>query len=742
MQRRSFIRRAGLGTGGLMLAGKISKTPFSGVYGPAFKVDTYDDLVASDGSVMLRLTYSSSDTHRIAHHEGRFRVKKGTLTKTRNYFFHGSMDDMDPSMPGLDVISYQGYADIVVLWIGDGSASTVIELPVGSRRRSFTIGELISSRDLEFEDGAARVSVGYLLDHEIGEIDPSEYGITPQGDRFRFTAMADPQGGDPYAHESIPTRMRIHNAFIDESVRVANELDPAPAFNIVIGDIVDGQGHHADFRAMNDALEKVKAPTLYEIGNHETKYRSEFGPGYNMSAFQNYFTAQKEFNGMEKLLYSFNLGQWHFVVWPDPLRSNFWETHPHYFAWLEEDLEKHKDRPTMLFQHVPVHPIGILPLINYAESVDVKRTLLDILAAHGNVKYVLSGHVHIPMIASVKTSVTYKGIQLINLPAAGYRPRAFGEEDFNGGPSQGVAIIDIDGKDATVRFKTVTNEQFTYPEAKPFDEQAYPLWLSHKWELAKHSALKNGDFSSGLDHWHRRYVYSEDTDPSNICEVRTEDPGGASLYLFNRSRGYSAPGQDRLPQSINRICQVVQQEPGTVPLVQLSYRLDPETYHPENLAGTFIWIEGFEKGLKRLNVVYSTDYVHWHLGGDQSQLRTAIPVHLDLKADPGKWRKLVLNPVADFMKFTEDENPKPGHADVFAINFGVWTINEGYRREAGTSYRDVSLEFMDNSRINEKSSSNEGEVIRKKEQKYLWWHGVKHPAGEHQSYVEDLNKYL
>lgn len=742
MKRRNFIRRVGLGSGGLFIANNLRPASFHGFSGPKFNVSNYEDLVTDDGDVMIRLTYSSTDPQQIARHSGKIRVKKGTIKKTRDYFFHNGMDDLDPAMPGLDVTSYPGYADIVVLWISDGSAASEVSIPVGNKIEKFTIAGLIEAGDLVFEHDTASVSASYLLDREIGEIDPSDIGIREQGDQFRFTAMADPQGGNPFAHGKVHTRMRIHNAFIDESVRVANELDPQPVFNIVIGDIVDGQGHHEDFRSMNDMLSRVKAPTFYEIGNHETKYRSVFTPGYNMADFQNYFTAQKEFNGLEKLLYSFNLGKWHFIVWPDPLRSNFWETHPHYFAWLEADLEKYKERPTMLFQHVPAHPIGILPLINYAESVDVKRTLLETLAKHGNVKYILSGHVHIPMKASVKTSASYMGIQMINLPAAGYRPRAFGEEDYNGGPSQGVAVIDIKDDDAVIRFKTVTNEEFTYPEAAPLNTEKYPLWLNHKWELANSQRLQNGDFSNDLQHWHRRYVYTEDVHPSNICESRVDEEGNTFLYLYNRNRGYNAPGQDRLPQSINRICQAVKQQAGTIPHIKLSYRIDPDHYIEENLAGSFIWIEGFEKGLKRLNVVYSTDYVHWHLGGAQSQLRTVMPVHLDISAKPGVWRELELNPVGDFIKFTEDPNPKIWNMDVLAINFGVWTINEGFRREAAASFKKVDLQFHDIGRLDDRESKNMGVVIPKKDQKYLWWHGIQHPAGEHQSIVEDLNKYL
>jgi 3',5'-cyclic AMP phosphodiesterase CpdA len=742
MKRRSFIQRMGLGTGGVILSNTVKAKSFRPFSPVDFSVNSYEDLICKDGSVMLRLNYTSTDPQIAQEHSGKFNVKKGKLEAIKSYFFHGDSDDLDPTLPGMKTESYPGSVDVIVLWIKKGSDETSITFPLGNKSKSLTIAEIIEAKDATITEGTAKVIVSYLLDKEIGELDPADVGIKDQGDVFSFTAMADPQGGNPFSHETITTRMRIHNAFIDESVRVVNELEQKPAFNVVIGDIVDGQGHQDDFRAMNDMLEKVGVPTIYELGNHETKYKSTFTPGYNMSAFENYFAAQKEFNGMDKLLYSFNLGKWHFVVWPDPLRSNFWETHPHYFDWLEKDLKKYSNKPTLFFQHVPIHPIGILPLINYAESVDVKRTLLDILSKHGNVKYVLSGHVHIPMKASVKTSVEYKGIKFINLPAAGYRPRGFGEEDFGGGPTQGIAIVDINGEEAKIHYKNVTNEQFTYPKPKPFNENEYPLWLKHKWQLAISHDLKNGDFSESLKHWHQRFVYKEDIHPSNICESRNDETGRSHIYLFNKSRGYNIPGQDRLPQSNNRICQVLRQTPGATPLIKLSYWIDPKDYIKENKAGAFIWIEGFEKGLKRVNVVYSNDYINWNLGGNYSQIRTVAPVHMDITVPPGEWRELVLNPYNDFLTNSEKQNHNLQNIDTLAINLGVWTLNEGFKRISGAGFTNISLKSSTLIQLDKINSTNNGNFIQKKDKKFLLFGGIMHTAGEHQAEVDDLNKYL
>ncbi len=437
---------------------------------------------------------------------------------------------------------------VLVVWLTPDQEVPELILEVG-QTVTFSLLELFEQSGLTYTTDALTVSVGLLGSQEIGTVPASFFNLSAGAENFTFAVMADPQGGDSddLSNGSI-TRMKIHNAFIENSVDLVSLLND-PAFCLVLGDIVDSQGQKTNFDHMLAYLKQADVPWLFSVGNHETKYQLTFGPGYDLSGFANYFAAQQAINGLTKLLYSFNLGRWHFIVWPDPLRNNFWQTHPHYFDWLEQDLEAHRDRPTFFLQHIPLHPIGIDPLINYVESVDVKRQLLDILAKHGNVKYVLSGHVHIPLVASLKTAVSYRGMQLINLPAAGYRPRAFGEEDLTGGPVQGIAVVRIEGDQARITFRTVTDQEYAYPSSfRPFSPDDYPLWLRHKWELDAPERLVNGDFSEGLAGWHRRYVYPEDQSPSNQCEVRTLDNQPA-LYLFSAEPGL--PGAGTRPVTTN-----------------------------------------------------------------------------------------------------------------------------------------------------------------------------------------------
>jgi hypothetical protein len=484
---------------------------------------------------------------------------------------------------------------------------------------------------------------------------------------------------------------------------------------------------------MNAFLSELKSPVIYGIGNHETLLRSSFGPGYNMQAFSNFLAAQKAINGLDKLLYSFHAGQWHFVVWPDPLRSGFWETHPHYFDWLEQDLEKYKDRPTIIFQHVPVHPAGISPHINYAESVFVKRTFLDILSRHGNVRYVLSGHVHIPLRASFKTAVSYKGIQLLNLPAAGYRPRAFGEEDFYGGPTQGIAMIRIRGKEASIQYKTVTEEIFEYPSEFPaFDEKSYPLWLNYKWELPADNRVVNGDFKQGFKGWARRYVYQEDQNPSNLCEIRPS-PGeeqAQALYLYARKRGYMAPGQDRLPQDINRMCQAVTLQKGRPPLLHFRYLIDGEHSDLAGYCGAYVWIEGYSSSHKVLSIMYSANKIWVNIGGQYSKNRALPAIQLGLNEETDTWHECFLNIAEDHDANSESRPFKDLAIDRLVINLGVWNLNDGEDQPFGIYFTGFRLDD------NPSGSSRAGDIlISPKGEEDKWWRNKiwpwKNIAGEH-----------
>jgi len=713
MKRRAFVKGVGLGSAAVLTPGTLPPAGDQNGQLPSYsygKADSLGEALTAEGLLMLRIELPDGGV--IA--EDVLKVRKGRISRWRAYFRHR----------------------IGVLWIENPEEGTTVELK-GAEKFRFTVAELLEKNEISGTMDGQGVTVNLLMDHEIGEVTLTGLGIREPGEEFSFVAMADPQGGNPDDRQGLKTRMKIHNAFVEESVDLVNQLPFSPLFAMVIGDVCDDWGYEKDLVQMNRFLSRMKCPVLYGIGNHETLLRSEFGPGYNMKAFHNYMAAQKQINGLDKLLYSFNAGRWHFVVWPDPLRDNFWETHPHYFEWLERDLLKYRDRPTMVFQHVPSHPIGISPHINYAESVDVKRTLLELLSRNGNVKVVLSGHVHIPLKASMKTAVSYRGMTLISLPAAGYRPRAFGEADYFGGPSQGVALVHISGDEAGITFKTVTEEHYEYPAVLPvWKENDWPLWLAHPWELPAENRVRNGNFAGGLEGWARRYVYMEDDDPSNRCEVRPlpDDEQGQALYLYARRRGYMAPGQDRLPQDINRIGQAVLVPSDQMPLLQFRYRIDGAVTDPNGFSGGYVWVEGFSGSRKVFNLLYSAGPVWVNIGGKYAQIREFPHILMDLPAEADRWHRAELNIGADYDRAGQAEPFNRLGTDRLLLHLGVWNLNDGEEQPFGIYFTGLEVQPADAVSGGARSQVN-GHPVDIKRDGGKWWRNKiwpwKNIAGEH-----------
>ncbi len=732
MKRRDFIKFSSLAVPAAM-AGSRAVAQTSAPYRYP-SPNRLDDVVTQSGDILLRLKFSSAETKQPVLHEGKVRVENADVAAITRHNFEAVDDFFDPTAAEFRLRAHKNNPDILLVRLRHATGQTRLSVAPFA---TFSLTEILQSGYLKFENSAGRLDVNFLLDFEIGAIDLKQIGVNENPDNFNFHIFADPQGGAPLHPQSHRTRMRIHNAFIEDSIVLANFLPERPLFTLILGDIVDSQGQVENFEVMHKFFQDLDSPILYELGNHESKYSATFEPGYDMSAFTNYFNAQKKLNGMEKILYSFNVGKWHFVVWPDPLRSFFWDNHPHYFEWLARDLEKHKDRPTLIFQHVPVHPIGIDPFQGYLEPVSVRRTFVDTVTKHGNVRAVLSGHVHIPVKSSLKVACSIRGTNFITLPAAGYRPRGFGEQDYFGGPTQGIAIVNINGDKETITFKTVMEEELTYPEKCPeLDVDRYKLWFSNKWEIETKPHIQNGDFRNGLDGWIPEYVYQEDENPSVICETR-EIGDRSALYLYNRIRGYQAPGQDRLPQTINRISQAVRVQPGKTPSLRFQYKLDKVHCDLDGFCGGYVWIEGYDKSYRQFNLVYSagtafaspiakwTDKIH--------------DVHHFELQDSLDWAEAALN-IQEDLESREDRKYAELKIDLLVFTIGVWTLNEGTDQPFGWYLMNFILaESGGPSTVN-------GELVPEKPVEKIWWRGKHMPfihlAGEHRYHLETAEKTM
>jgi 3',5'-cyclic AMP phosphodiesterase CpdA len=704
MHRRNFIKTSVMGCmGAAAMTGAKASTDATPV--PAYRyprAEALGDCLSDEGYSAIRIQLGST-THLGESIGGVITVAGAGVVRAKSYFFYEPHDTFESRALSFSTMTSAAHPKVMVVWLDKATADTELVITSnGAPVLSTSLGQLVKQPEVVVQQGTVEYRANLLGYREVGLIRASEAGIGTQGDSFKVLVFADPQGGDvnavtqpPSARSSgLNTRMKIHNAFIEESIALANRQKQEYAFLMVVGDIVDGWGHPKDYAKMHEMLGKLNTPVLYEVGNHETKLKIDFEPGYNMEGFAEFFAAQKRINGLEKLLYSFDLGQWHFVVWPDPLRYRFWENHPHYFDWLERDLLAHKDRPTIVFNHVPIQPIGISPFNGYyCESAWIKSALAEIFAAHGNVKYVLSGHVHIPIKSSFKTGMSYKGVNYLNLPATGFRSRAFGEEDFHGRPSQGITVIDCKGSEAQLSYTALSEERFNYSPSLPvFDAQRYPSWFQDKHALPAQKQFVNGNFERQLQGWGQNYIYAEDERPSNRMEVHSKVSGskGKALYLYARRRDYGAPGQDRLPQDINQVFQaLVLSAPN--PQLTFSYRIDGAQSAFDHWNGAFVWVEGYRGAIKTMETFYAINKAYVSMQGKAD----FCDVQLQLPSTPDTWHSARLNIAADFSTFHKGFSFKDAQPDRLVVNLGVWNINDGSSAPFAVYFKDFALGYAD-----------------------------------------------
>jgi hypothetical protein len=276
--------------------------------------------------------------------------------------------------------------------------------------------------------------------------------------------------------------------------------------------------------------------------------------------------------------------------------------------------------------------------------------------------------------------------------------------------------------------RTVMEEEYVYPDELPeLDQKTYALWLNHKWELPASDTLLNGNFNNSLEGWKKRYVYTEDENPSNIAASRTVD-GKPALFLYSRKRGCDMPGQDRLPQTINRVCQAVTLKNGENPRLSFRYKIDQNS-DLEGWCGAYVWLEGFSGSFKKLNLIYSSGIAYAGLGANFSKSEFTENTQLALSDEAGKWLDVSINIAKDHDDHAARKFANLG-LDRLVINLGTWTINDGADFPYGIYFSEMDLSYGANG-----VSTIDKQKIQEKPEEKTWWLGkylpFTHVAGDH-----------
>ncbi len=520
-------------------------------------------------------------------------------------------------------------------------------------------------------------------------------------DRFSLALIADPQLAEASTHGLVKLTSQQK---LTEIVYEINQMRPQPAFVVFDGDLVENVQPDMISNFVHRA-NRLHPPVILVHGNHDGRI-----------PYTEFKQMQRDLNRTEMVQFSFDCGQWHFISFPCNIQETDSEARE-LLTWLAQDLAKHPNQPTMVFEHLHLMPQGLTQLEWYTYDRSLRMKILDLLATAGTVRYVICGHVHNGIQTSVKTAWSYRGINFITAPTC-TAARNFGEEypefvagmvnnfrqDAGGGY---YLLIDINGDKAQVRARLVgVDEEYIYPDRFPEYQDQEPLWFQSVLDSPPNLELLNPSFEDGLAGWSLPYRYQSDRDPGFIAEAipqPTRPNSNQAAFLFCREKG-QAWAKDEMME----LYQMVQIPPGASPTFGAYYF--PEAgmkngggylrlcvYHQKQLKALFLMDWGNGDKTKNFRMAQKSLYLATeekvsahaliHMGSQQKAFFWELPSTM------GRWHQVQLN----LQEIYDRALRLPGAFDRLAIDqllvsIGVW-VQEKPGSQAEAYFDDLSLTF-------------------------------------------------
>jgi 3',5'-cyclic-AMP phosphodiesterase len=165
------------------------------------------------------------------------------------------------------------------------------------------------------------------------------------------------------------------------AVEEIGELDPAPDAVLVSGDLTEN-GTDDEFARVAELLEPLSMPIHALVGNHDDAdgLRAHLGaPGTDG----------------EPLQYSLQLGPFRLIALDTTVSGrDDGALGSERLGWLEAELERGRETPTLLAMHHPPVLIGVGVLDELGLAEPDRLALAELMAANAQVKRIVAGHVH------------------------------------------------------------------------------------------------------------------------------------------------------------------------------------------------------------------------------------------------------------------------------------------------------------------------------------------------------------
>lgn len=211
---------------------------------------------------------------------------------------------------------------------------------------------------------------------------------------FKFALIADTHIHDPGSENLSPWKTMSKT---NERARIVMEQvrDAQPSFAIHLGDITNPVPHlpafHAAATEAKTILQQRDVELFMVAGNHDVGDKcSAIAPQHPID---DYSMAQYEdFYGESYL--SFDRDGIHFVIVNTSLMGSGMADEARQIAWLEDDLERHREQRIFLFSHYPVFMATPDEPAQYDNIEVVQREWMLALLARYKVEAAFAGHVH------------------------------------------------------------------------------------------------------------------------------------------------------------------------------------------------------------------------------------------------------------------------------------------------------------------------------------------------------------
>lgn len=194
------------------------------------------------------------------------------------------------------------------------------------------------------------------------------------GQPFFLVQLSDPHIGADWTDADPVARLAA-------AIESARALCPRPDAVLVTGDLTD-HASDAEYEQVLELLAPLGDPLYVLPGNHDDR-----------RALHRHFAVPG--GDGEPIQYTADLGPWRLVVL-DTTRPG---EHPgaldaERLGWLDEELARASQTPTLLAMHHPPLRTGI-PAWDEIGLADADRQALgEVIAGHPNVRRIVAGHVH------------------------------------------------------------------------------------------------------------------------------------------------------------------------------------------------------------------------------------------------------------------------------------------------------------------------------------------------------------